>query len=171
MRKVAIIGPESTGKTALARALASYFRVPWIPEYARSYVENLDEHYSFEDVCKIAKHQIKTEESLEKNDVLSWIFFDTDLIITKVWFDYCYHQVPDFVTERLEKKFFDIYLLCEPDLPWEEDPVREHGDDRDFFFQWYKKEIQALGKPFIIVNGSGEERVQRAIRALNTLKL
>ena len=140
MKRIAIIGPESTGKTVLTRSLAAYFGVPWVPEYAREYVENLDEHYTFEDVCKIAEHQIKTEEGFESNDVLPRVFFDTDLIITKVWFEFCYQKVPEFVTERLSKKFFDLYLLCEPDLPWEEDPVREHGDDQDFFFQWYKKE-------------------------------
>lgn len=171
MKKIAIIGPESTGKTALARALAAHFGVPWVPEYAREYVENLDEHYTFEDVCKIAHHQIKTEEGLENNDVLPLVFFDTDLIITKVWFEFCYQQVPEFVTERLSKKFFDLYLLCEPDLPWEEDPVREHGDERDFFYFWYKKEIVQLGTPYIIVNGTGEDRILNALKAIKKLNL
>jgi nicotinamide riboside kinase len=98
------------------------------------------------------------------------VFFDTDLIITKVWFEYKYKSVPDFLTERLKQGFFDVYLLCTPDLPWEPDPVREHGTDREFFFDWYKNEIEQTGKPYVIVNGIGNQRIQQAIDALLILK-
>lgn len=168
MFKVAILGPESTGKTVLAKALAEHFNSPWIPEYAREYVETLSQPYTYNDVCNIALKQIDQEkkyenESFEDN---KYVFFDTDLIITKVWFEYKYGSTPAFVSERLKIGFFDLYLLCAPDLPWEADSVREHGHDRDFFFNWYRKEIELLNKPYIIINGTGNERIQNAIAAL-----
>ena len=170
MYKIAILGPESTGKTDLAMSLAAYYNSPWVPEYAREYVEKLTEHYTFDDVYKIARKQIELEEQIENRKTDSkFVFFDTDLIITKVWFEYCYQNVPDFVTARLKQGFFDLYLLCEPDLPWEPDWVREHGNDRDFFFDWYKREIEQTGIPCVIVNGKGKQRSLNAINAINEL--
>jgi NadR type nicotinamide-nucleotide adenylyltransferase len=166
MIKIAILGPESTGKTALAQQLAEHFNAPWVPEYAREYVENLTSPYTYDDVCCIARKQIEQEKSFVANPTSDFVFFDTELIITKVWFSYCFKTVPDFVTEQLESGFFDLYLLCEPDLPWQPDAVREHGDDREFFFEWYKREIEQTSKPYVIVNGIGEQRLQHAIEAI-----
>ncbi len=167
MLKIAIIGPESTGKSELSRELARQFQVPWVPEYARTYVESLNRDYSFDDVVKIAKHQIKQEKELNANQVLPFVFLDTDLIITKVWMEYCFQQVPEFVVNHLNDQPIDLYLLCYPDIPWEDDPVREHGDDREMFFEWYKKEIEHLKRPYVIVRGEGESRTQNALLGLN----
>lgn len=169
MFKVAILGPESTGKSALAKSLADHYNAPWIPEYAREYVENLTVPYTFEDVCIIAKKQIEQEKQYENeidfnNDC---VFFDTELIITKVWLEHKYKVVPQFITERLKEGFFDLYLLCAPDIPWEPDSVRENGDDREFFFHWYKKEIENIGKTFFVINGLGKTRLENAITALD----
>ncbi|MDO9152589.1 MAG: ATP-binding protein [Paludibacter sp.] len=167
MFKIAILGPESTGKTELAKSLAAYYKSDWVAEYAREYVEKLTEHYTFNDVCNIAHRQIVLEKEYENHNFSSdFVFFDTDLIITKVWFEYCYHEVPEYVTNRLKEGFFDLYLLCEPDLPWEPDSVREHGADRQFFFDWYKKEIEQTGKPYVIVNGFDKQRVENAVKAI-----
>jgi len=171
MLKIAILGPESTGKTMLAKQLADHFRAPWVPEYAREYVEKLSSPYNYEDICTIARKQIEQEKAVESlGSKELFVFFDTELIITKVWFSYRFGQVPDFVTKQLNTGFFDLYLLCMPDLPWEPDPVREHGDDRDFFFNWYKKEIEQTAKPYVIVSGIGNQRFQNALNGLNTLQ-
>jgi NadR type nicotinamide-nucleotide adenylyltransferase len=172
MFKIAITGPESTGKTALAKQLADYFQSPWVPEYAREYVENLTVPYTYDDVCNIARKQIQ-EELFYENSVSNnkFVFFDTDLILTKVWFSYCFNVIPDFLTDRIKSGFFDLYLLCAPDLEWEPDPVREHGGDRDYFFDWYRAEIEQTGKPYVVVNGIGDQRLQNAIDALAVLKL
>jgi len=167
MIKIAILGPESTGKTALAKSLAEHFEAPWVPEFAREYVENLSNPYTYDDVCNIALKQIEQEKIYENNITEKIVFFDTDLIITKVWFEYKYKSVPDFLTERLKHGFFDLYLLCAPDLPWEADSVREHGTDREFFFEWYKAEIEQIGKPYVIVYGIGNQRIQHAIEAFS----
>ena len=115
MFKIAIIGPESTGKTALAKQLAEYYNAPWVPEYARDYVENLTNPYTYEDVCNIALKQIEFEKFYENNaSEAKFVFFDTDLIITKVWFSYCFDKIPEFLLDQLHSGFFDAYLLCAP---------------------------------------------------------
>jgi len=170
MFKIAILGPESTGKTVLAEQLAVYFKSQWIPEYAREYVEKLALPYEYNDICNIAKKQIQKEEEVENQSLhTEYVFFDTELIITKVWFLYRFGKVPEFLTEQLNSGFFDLYLLCYPDLPWEPDPVREHGEDREFFFNWYKKEIEQTGKPYVIVDGIGNQRFQNALHGLTEL--
>lgn len=166
--KVAVIGPESTGKTVLAQRLAAHYGAPWVAEYARGYVETLGRPYMEADVEAIARQQVKEETDWEDNGG-GYVFFDTDLIITKVWMEYCYGRVAQFVEERLERRFFDLYLLCAPDLPWEDDPVREHGDDRDYFFGRYLREVQRLGTPYAVVAGQGEERVRSALQAIETI--
>ncbi len=170
MLKIAIIGPESTGKSELSKKLADYFQCEWVPEFAREYVENLDRPYTFEDVCKIAENQIQQEVKYEKAEK-EIVIFDTELIITKVWFLYCYNECPQFLQDQLDKKYFDMYLLCAPDLPWEPDPVREHGSDRDYFFNWYKKEIEILNKPYFVVTGLGDERTKNAIDIIENHKI
>ena len=171
MLKIAILGPESTGKTTLAQALAEHFDTEWVPEYAREYVENLKAPYTFEDVCCIARKQIELEKVFENSvSTDKLVFFDTELIITKVWFEYKFKTVPEFLTERMKVGFFDLYLLCAPDLPWEADSVREHGTDRDYFFDWYKREIEQTGKPYIIVKDIEKKRTENAIIAIKNIK-
>jgi NadR type nicotinamide-nucleotide adenylyltransferase len=162
IKKIAVIGPESTGKSILSADLAAHYNAVWIPEYAREYVENLHLPYNFDDVCTIAKKQIEQETEAEKYEK-PLVFFDTDLIITKIWFEYCYKKVPDFVTNNLKKGIMDYYLLCFPDISWQPDPVRENGDIREELFEKYKQEIEFLNKPYSIIKGKGKKRQQNAI--------
>lgn len=169
MISIALIGPESTGKTELSGQLAAYYHTVWEPELAREYIENLTREYTYDDVCEIARRQIEIEKKYEKkNNDDSPLFFDTDLIITKVWLEYKYKRIPEFLEKRLEQRYIDFYLLCEPDLEWEFDPVREHGgDDRIFFYNWYKKEIEKLKTPYAEISGIGENRLKNAVKAIN----
>lgn len=166
MIKIAILGPESTGKSELAQKLASHFGGEWVPEYAREYVEQLNAKYSFDDVCIIARKQIEEQQNIELENQPDYVFFDTELIITKIWFKYCFNQVPEFVENQLAKNYFDFYLLCDYDLEWIADPVREHGDDRQYFFELYKTEILKTGKPYSIVSGKGDVRLKNAVAAI-----
>ena len=171
MYKIAILGPESTGKSELAKALATYYKGEWVPEYAREYVEKLGRKYNYDDVCHIAAIQLKEIDLFENKTQSDFVFFDTELIITKIWFEYCFGEVPQFLTNAMEKPVFDFYLLCDYDLEWIPDPVREHGDDRAYFFNLYKAEIEKTQRPFSIVSGTGEDRVLNAIKAIeNYLK-
>ena len=112
MIKIAILGPESTGKSTLAESLAGHFVATWLPEYAREYVEKLTLPYIYDDVCNIARKQIEQQLYFEKYQPTNYIFFDTELIITKVWFEYKFKIVPDFVTEQLKSNFFDMFGTC-----------------------------------------------------------
>ncbi len=170
MFKIAIIGPESTGKSELSVALAKHFQCDFVPEFAREYVEKLNRPYTYSDVCAIAQKQIEEQNSYLESVEDKIVFFDTDLIITKVWFEYCYQKLPGFVNQRIAENYFDVYLLCYPDLPWIPDAVREHGgDERLFFYDWYKREIELTGVPYTMINGIGEARITNAIKAVNKL--
>ena len=170
MKKIVVLGPESTGKTDLCRALSRHFDRPWIPEYARDYISKLTQPYTYEDVETIAHHQIVEQKEVLKSPKKSdFLFLDTDLIITKVWFLHVFGRCPDWLQSELEKLEITLYLLCKPDIPWEFDPVRENPEIRDFLYDWYKREIETLGRPFFEISGLGEKRLQNAIAALQNL--
>lgn len=160
MFKVGIIGPESTGKSSLASYLATKYDGLMVPEYAREYMEHLapDYHYTYEDVEKIAMHQVQELREISQSPAEGMAvgrkdlaFFDTELIITKVWFLHKFGTCPDFLQQALEEYPMDVYLLCYPDLEWVPDPVRENPNIREYLFDWYEREVQALGIPYYIV--------------------
>lgn len=166
-KRIGIIGPESSGKSTLAKALAVHFGGIHIAEYARSYVEQLPHRYTYADVEQIARKQI---EQLQAAYDTEFVFFDTDLIITKVWFEYCYGSCPAFVEEALLEEKLDLYLLCLPDLPFEDDPVREHPNEREEFLKVYQQGIELLHRPYAIISGTGNSRTEKAIEAVATLQ-
>ncbi len=155
MFKIGIIGPECSGKTTLSRYLAEQLDGVWVEEYARTYVEALGRAYTYSDVEAIARHQIEELHATYYRDgeEAKYVFFDTELIITKVWFEHKWGKCPDFLTEALTNNPIDFYLLCAPDLPFEPDPVRENPHLREYLFEWYKREVEAMGKPYKIVEG------------------
>lgn len=147
MFKVGIIGPESTGKSTLARYLAKRYNGICVPEYAREYIEKLNRPYTMEDVEAIARHQI--EQLQEIKDGL--YFFDTELIITKVWFEHKYGSCPPWLEQAIQDYPMDVYLLTYPDIEWKPDPVRENPDIRLELFDRYESEIQKLDIPYYII--------------------
>ena len=158
MYKVGIIGPESSGKSTLARYLAKRYHGLLIPEYARDYVEQKGTtEVSFDELCAIAKHQIEELENLSSHSlILSFtqpVFFDTELIVTKVWFDYAFGRVPEWLNENIHRFPMDVYLLTYPDIAWVPDPARSNGSDaiRKELFDRYEAEVQALDIPYYII--------------------
>ena len=164
MFKVGIIGPESTGKSSLARYLAKRYKGTYVPEYARTYVEQKGTtDVYFDELCEIARYQIEQIKSYseavcqsEGRSVLCQakpVFFDTELIVTKVWFDYAFGRVPEWLNEAIRRFPMDVYLLTKPDLPWVPDPARSNGSDaiRRELFNRYEAEIQALNIPYYII--------------------
>ena len=147
MFKVGIIGPESTGKSTLARYLARRYNGICVPESAREYIEKLNRSYTMEDVEAIARHQI--EQLQEIKDGL--YFFDTELIITKVWFEHKYGSCPAWLEQAIQDYPMDVYLLTYPDIEWKPDPVRENPDIRLELFERYESEIQKLDIPYYII--------------------
>ncbi len=164
--RIAVTGPESTGKSTLTKQLAEVFNGQFIPEFAREYVETLTDHYTFDDIDAIAKAQVEqyriTESSSEKI-----FFFDTWLIITKVWFNWVFNRIPDWMDLEIRNCPMDLFLLCRPDLPWESDPVRENGgENRLKLFELYRRELKHYGFNFVEIGGVGEERLSNAIAAV-----
>jgi NadR type nicotinamide-nucleotide adenylyltransferase len=165
VKRIAITGPESTGKSRLASELARYCQDVFVPEYAREYIAQLDRPYTREDILAIAKGQLKTESDLA-GQARRFLFCDTDLIVTKIWSLHKFGTCDPFILENIEKHRYDLYLLCDIDLPWEPDAQREHPDLRQFFFDWYKRELEDYGFPFAVVRGQAAERLQHAVDAL-----
>lgn len=161
--RILITGAESTGKSELASSLASHYGGKMIPEYAREYMMHLQRPYTWTDVEQIAQHQSSAyEKSLSEQ---GWVFFDTWLIITKVWFDVVYGKVPGWVEERIRTAAFDLVLLCDTDIPWVPDPVRENGGEkREALMGRYREELKRYGYPYAVVSGSGMQRICHAIQ-------
>lgn len=156
MYKVGIIGPESTGKSSLARYLSRRYKGTYVPEYAREYVEKKGStDVSYDELCEIAQKQIEEIRNIIKDGAqgTETVFFDTELIVTKVWFDYAFHRVPEWLEEALKAYPMDVYLLTKPDIPWVPDPARSNGSDeiRQELFLRYEAEIQALDIPYYII--------------------
>lgn len=155
--KVGIIGPESCGKSTLARYLAKRYNGVLISEYAREYVERKGTtDVTFDELCALASHQIEELEALSRNPsplTNNLYIFDTELIITKVWFDYAFGRIPEWLNENIHRFPMDVYLLTYPDIAWVPDPARSNGSDaiRKELFDRYEAEIQALDIPYYII--------------------
>lgn len=161
MKRILISGPESSGKTELASWLADRFGGVAVEEYARSYIEGLQRPYTYQDVEHIARHQIASF-ALEFPG-RDWVFFDTWLIITRVWFEVVYKTVPAWLDEAIGLAQFDLVLLCAPDLPWIPDGVRENGGkERMRLFERYKEAFEHFGMEWEVVSGTGRERFASA---------
>jgi len=160
--KIAVTGPESTGKSMLAEELAVHYNTVFVPEYAREYIDRLGRPYNREDILEIAKGQI-TEEDRCFQRATRMLFCDTELIVTKIWSDVKYGMCDPWILQKIEENKYDLFLLCNIDLPWEDDPQREHPHMREKLFSLYHDELTERGFPFSIVSGTGKKRLMNAI--------
>lgn len=165
LKKIAILGPESTGKTELSEKLAKYFNTEWVEEYARTYVATLNRKYTLDDIVIISKKQLEIEREKEKL-ANQFLFIDTELIIAKVWAEDVFKTCPEFIIQELDKQKYDLYLLTHPDLPWINDGIRENPHRREYFFNIYKNELIFRKFPFIEIKGQGEARIKNAINSI-----
>lgn len=163
--RIALIGPESTSKSTLSKQLALHYHTGWIPEYSRTYLKNLQHPYTLEDILRIAQEQFRQEEEALKK-ANRFLFVDTELIVAKVWCEDVFHTSPQWINDTLLRSPYDLYLLTYPDLPWEADPVRENPHRRQFFYDWYERELKKINATYAIITGSGETRLQHAIAAV-----
>lgn len=167
--KIAITGPESTGKSQLAAGLAIHFNTVFVPEFARTYIDRLARPYEPEDLVEIAKGQLSAEADVERK-ANEFLFSDTEMLVLKIWSLHRYGKCNPFILHAIEKQNYDLYLLCNIDLPWEYDRQREHPHLRQYFFNWYRKEVEDYGFPFSIVSGQGNERLRCAIDAVERMR-
>lgn len=161
-KKIAITGPESTGKSWLSEKLAEHFNSIWVPEFAREYLEKNGLKYSLDDLVKIAEGQAKNIANAEINN-RDIIFLDSEIVVIKIWSDVVFKQCPAKINELLSQQEFDLYLLCYPDLPWEYHPMRENPQNRNFLFELYEKELKKQKFNYRVVKGKGKVRLQNAI--------
>ena len=167
MFKIAITGPESTGKSTLAEKLAHHYKTDFVPEYSRSYLENFVGQYTENDVVEIAKgqHNLILEEEKKSSKIL---IADTEIIVCKIWVEYVFKHSNTTIDNLLRKQDFDLYLLCDIDLPWVYDPLRENPDidERKELFEIYRNTLEQMKVPFEIVSGDDEVRVNNAIKVI-----
>lgn len=162
MVKVAITGPESTGKSWLTQRLAEHYHTEWVPEYAREYLDEIKRPYTYEDILVISKKQYCQENIAAKRNEL--LFCDTDFCVTNIWCKVKYNKCHEWIVEKTKANLYSIYLLCDIDLPWQYDPLREHPEMRKELFEMYSKLLAENNCNFHVVSGVGEERLQNAIR-------
>ena len=170
MLKIAILGPESTGKTMLAEQLAEHFHTDFVPEYSREYLKDFPKKYDLNDVIAIAKGQQKNiEKATEKNtDIL---ISDTEAIVNKVWCEYVFKQTPQEIEDLVQNQDFDLYLLCDTDLEWSYDPLRENPDlnERKTIFALYLKALDTVKANYVVISGRGSDRFDNALKAIQNM--
>jgi NadR type nicotinamide-nucleotide adenylyltransferase len=167
MKKIAIIGPESTGKSTLSKALAEYYNEPFVPEYGRKYLEENGKDYNRSDLLAISKGMVIWEDKM-KAIAKKKLFCDTDLVMMKVWYEVKYGECHPWVLNHINSNPYDLHLLCAPDLPWENDPLRENPHIREDLFELYRKELENYRYEYRIISGK-DGRLEKAIEAVEDL--
>jgi NadR type nicotinamide-nucleotide adenylyltransferase len=189
LKKIVVIGPESTGKSTLCDLLSQHYQSPWVPEYAREYLLANGRNYTFEDLLNIAHSQIQLEDSFEarlratlglqdpsllkgvarrKNTAL---FIDTDMYVMKVWCEFVFNRCHPWIIDQIASRRYDQYFLCKPDLPWAADELREYPDleTREKLFRAYKDILVNQDCPWVEISGSYAERFKIAKAAVDRL--
>lgn len=170
--KIALFGPESTGKTTLAKQLAEYYKTEWVPEYAREYLqEKWDKNQQIcdvEDMLPIAYGQTKleNESALRAN---KYLFCDTNLLVTKVFSEVYYDFCDPLLDQAAREHEYDLFFLTDIDVPWEKDDLRDRPDERESVFAIFKQSLIDNKKPFVILSGDKKLRLKKAIAIINNL--
>src|SRR5688500_2464937 len=128
MKKIVILGPESTGKSTLAGQLAEHYNTVWCPEFAREYLLQLGRTYTFDDLLKIAYGQLELEDTMETQARNGLYIIDTDMYVMKVWCEVAFNNCHTWILKQIVKRRYDLYMLCNTDLPWVQDGLREYPD-------------------------------------------
>ena len=184
LKKIVVIGPESTGKSTLCEQLAQNFDTTWCPEFAREYLLTNGINYTYEDLLLIAKGQLAMEDEytlmlerqslplLEKGGNIP-LFIDTDMYVMKVWSEFVFGQCHRFILDAITARKYDLYLLCNTDLPWTKDELREYPDlkTRQTLYLMYKDILVNQETPWVDISGEPEARFEKAREAVSKLLL
>jgi len=169
IQRIVITGPESTGKSRLTSALGEVMNWPSCREYAREYLETRNGTYTEADLLSIARGQLHLDDATRATAEAKGsegYLADTDLMTIEIWSDFVFRHCDPEIRRLSSGESADCYLLCDIDLPWEPDPLREHPQHREELFSLYQRELEQRNRPFQIVRGSDNERLQNAIDAL-----
>ena len=181
MKKIVIIGPESTGKSTLCEQLAQHYETRWCPEFAREYLLTNGTNYDFEDLLTIAKGQLALEDEYIAMVTVSGsgltthgsrlLFIDTDMYVMKVWCEFVFEKCHRFILDQIITRKYDLYLLCNTDLPWVADELREYPDieSRKKLYNIYKDIMVNQPVPWVDISGDYEYRLKKAITAVDNL--
>jgi len=167
IKKIAIVGPESTGKSTLSLLLAKHYNVSWVPEYARYYCANLTAPYTLQDEVNMYYGQISLEDAVLTIAKDDFVICDTTFITVKIWSDEVLGVTPEVVLGALQQRTYDLYLLMDIDLPWQDDPLRDFPNQREYFMEVWHKELKALNATYKVVGGVADERVKNAIDVID----
>ena len=165
--RIAVVGPESTGKSVTAQQLARHYDTVWVPEYAREYCKGLTAPPTWQDELNMYYGQLALERSLTPLAKHNLLICDTTFMTVKIWSDHLFGFTPAQVLEGLETVRYDFYLLMDIDLPWEDDPLRDFPDKREHFMAVWHRELQSLGARYTVISGMGKERIERAVAAVD----
>lgn len=172
LKKIVVIGPESTGKSTLCEQLAQHYNTEWCPEFAREYLLTNGKEYDYGDLLTIAKGQLAMEDEYSALVHHSKpLFIDTDMYVMKVWCEFVFGKCHRFILDEIVKRKYDLYLLCNVDLPWVKDELREYPDlkTREKLYHIYKDILINQPLPWVEISGNYEQRLQKAIIAVDSL--
>jgi NadR type nicotinamide-nucleotide adenylyltransferase len=185
LKKIVVIGPESTGKSTLCGELARHYDTLWCPEYAREYLTTHGTEYNYDDLLTIAKGQVQLEENFESrvrnqgSEVSSnltahssqLLFIDTDMYVMKVWCEFVFGKCHQFILDQITVRKYDLYLLCNTDLEWVPDKLREYPDlaTRKKLYEIYKTLLRRQPTPWVEISGNSDQRLRTSIEAVNSL--
>lgn len=166
--RIAITGPESTGKSTLARQLSDLLEAACCPEYAREFLEAREGRYQRADLLEIAREQLKREQTLRASNP-RYLIADTEMTVIKVWSEVVYGSIDAELQALFEGQHYDLYLLTHWDIPWEPDPLRENPRDRERLYARYVHVLEEANRAYVVLSGSEGDRLVQAIRAIKRL--
>jgi NadR type nicotinamide-nucleotide adenylyltransferase len=173
MNKIVIIGPESTGKSTLCEKLAAHYKTEWVKEYARAYLLKNGTDYTFDNLLEVAKGQLQLEETAAASHTThhSPLIIDTNMYVMKVWCEFVFEKCHHWILNRIVERNYNLYLLCNIDLPWVKDELREYPDlkSREQLYHHYKDIMVNQNVPWVDISGTYEERFQKAIIAVDAI--
>lgn len=171
MKRVVILGPESTGKSTLAAGLANFFKTAWCPEAAREYLLTHGRDYTFDDLQTIAQLQLQMEDRVAPEARNGIFIIDTDMYVMKVWCEVVFNDCHTWILKQIVQRHYDLYLLCNVDLPWVQDGLREYPDEavRRRLFKMYHDIVINSGVPWAVISGTEDQRLNAAINTVQNI--
>ena len=190
IKKVVVIGPESTGKSSLCEQLANHYKTEWVKEYAREYLLTNGTEYNYDNLLEIAKGQFALEKAAIQlvenkikqssdnnttsaaNDLPEIVLIDTNMYVLKVWCEFVFEKCHPWILNQIVENSYDLYLLCDIDLPWVKDELREYPEVgiREKLYHHYKDLLINQSTPWVNISGNYQQRVEKAVNAIDSIR-